>query len=248
MAGHSKWANIKHKKAATDAKKGATFTKIARLIEVAAKSGPDPEMNFRLKLAVQKAREANMPATNVDKAIRKGAGLDSDKSQIEEITYEGAGPSNVAFIIEAITDNRNRTVSELRNIFTKAGGTLGNTGSVSWQFVNHGILIVKKKNADDELTIIDAGAIDVQDLGEAWEVHTEPKDLNAVKTALLQAQLVVEDAKLAMVPTTMATISDIAVARKIMALIDTIESNEDVDQVFTNFDIDDSIAATLSSE
>lgn len=245
MSGHSKWSTIKHKKAATDAKKGATFTKIARLIEVAAKSGPDPEMNFRLKLAVQKAREANMPAVNVEKAIRKGAGLDADKSQIEEITYEGVGPGNVAFVIETLTDNKNRTVSELRNIFTKAGGSLGNSGSVAWQFSNRGILLTKKKNSDDELTIIDAGAIDLNDLGDTWEIHTEPKDLNAVKTALADAGFNIEDAKLAMVPNSTVTISDLSVAKKVMTLIETIEDNEDVDQVFTNFDIADDIASQL---
>lgn len=245
MSGHSKWSTIKHKKAATDAKKGATFTKIARLIEVAAKSGPDPEMNFRLKLAVQKAREANMPAVNVEKAIRKGAGLDADKSQIEEITYEGVGPGNVAFVIETLTDNKNRTVSELRNIFTKAGGSLGNSGSVAWQFSNRGILIAKKKNSDDELAIIDAGASDLNDLGDAWEIYTEPKDLNAVKTALSGSGFVIEDAKLAMVPNSTVTITDINLAKKVMTLIDTIEDNEDVDQVFTNFDVEDDIANQL---
>jgi YebC/PmpR family DNA-binding regulatory protein len=245
MSGHSKWSTIKHKKAATDAKKGATFTKLGRLIEVAAKGGPDPEMNFRLKLAVSKAREANMPAANIDKAIRKGAGLDADKSQIEEITYEGVGPGNVAFMIETLTDNKNRSVSDLRTIFTKGGGTLGNSGSVAWQFANRGLLTVKKKSPDDELTIIDAGALDLTDVGDAWEVQTEAKDLNAVKTALTNAGMNVEDAKLAMVPTNMVKISDIAVARKVMALIDNIEDNEDVSQVFTNFDIDESIAEDL---
>lgn len=248
MSGHSKWSTIKHKKAATDAKKGATFTKLARLIEVAAKSGADPEMNFRLKLAVSKAREANMPAANVDKAIRKGAGLDADKSQIEEITYEGVGPGNVAFMIEALTDNKNRTVSELRNIFTKAGGSLGNSGAVAWQFASRGLLTVNKKNDEDELTIIDAGALDLTDLGDAYEVQTDPKDLNAVKVALTNAGMNVEDARLAMVPTTLVQITDLNTARKVMALIDTVESSDDVDQVFTNFDIDEAIADQLGSE
>ena len=247
MAGHSKWANIKHKKAATDAKKGATFTKIARLIEVAAKGGPDPDMNFRLKLAVQKAREANMPAANVDKAIRKGAGLDSDKSSIEEIVYEGIGPGNVAIIVEALTDNKNRTVSDLRTIFNKAGGSLGNTGSVAWQFQHRGILTVSKTSDPDalELALIDAGALDVQDAGDSFEVHTDPKDLNQVKQTLTSQNIIVADAKLGMVPTGLTTIADPALAKKIINLLEAIEDHDDVVQVFTNFEIADSAISQL---
>lgn len=247
MAGHSKWANIKHKKAAQDAKRGATFTKLARLIEVAAKSGPDPEMNFRLKLAVSKAREANMPAANIDKAIRKGAGLDSDKSQIEEITYEGVGPGNVAFIIESLTDNKNRTVSELRNIFNKAGGSLGNSGAVSWQFENVGLLTMKKTSSDLELVIIESGAKDFTDLEDAYEVQTEPKDLNNVKQALVSSGAEVEDAKLAMVATQSAKVTEESVARKVIDLIDTLESHDDVAQVYTNFEIDEALASKLDA-
>ncbi len=248
MSGHSKWSTIKHKKAATDAKKGAAFTKIARLIEVAAKGGPDPDMNFRLKLAVQKAREANMPAANVDKAIRKGAGLDSDKSSIEEITYEGIGPGNVAIMVEALTDNRNRTVSDLRTMFTKAGGALGNTGSVAWQFQQRGILTVTKATdpEEQELAFIDAGATAVQDAEDAFEVHTAPADLNQVKQALVSLGMEVVDAKLAMVPTTLTTITDAVLAKRIIALIENLEDHDDVDQVFSNLEISDAIVQELS--
>ena len=245
MSGHSKWANIKHKKEATDKKRGATFTKLARLIEVAAKGGPDPDMNFRLKLAVTKAREANMPAANIDKAIRKGAGLDSDKSQIEEIVYEGMGPGNVAFMIESLTDNKNRTVSELRNIFNKAGGTLGNSGSVAWQFAQKGILTIKKTGPDQELAIIDAGADDLVELDDVYEVQTDPKDLNLVKQSLVEAGMLVEDAKLAQVPTATTKVESPEIAKKVIALIETLEEHDDVDQVYTNFEIGDEIAAQL---
>ena len=248
MAGHSKWANIKHKKAAADKKRGATFTKLARLIEVAAKGGPDPDMNFRLKLAVSKAREANMPAANIDKAIKKGAGLDSDKSSIEEISYEGMGPGNVAFMIDSVTDNKNRTVAELRNMFTKAGGALGNSGSVAWQFAQKGILEVKKnKSEDQELIFIDSGAEDITDLGDSYELQTDPKELNNVKQSLTDSGQEVIDAKLAMVATSSVTVKDVATAKKIMNLIETIEDHDDIDQVYTNFEIDESISADLDS-
>lgn len=249
MAGHSKWANIKHKKAAADKKRGATFTKLARLVEVAAKGGPDPDMNFRLKLAVSKAREANMPAANIDKAIRKGAGLDSDKSSIEEISYEGMGPGNESFIIESVTDNKNRTVAELRNIFTKAGGALGNSGSVAWQFSQKGILEVTKKPGDDqELALIDSGAEDFNDLGNTYLVHTEPKELNTVKQNLTNQGFEVIDAKLAMIPSTPTVVSDPSVARKVISLIETLEDHDDIDQVYTNFEIDDSISQEIENQ
>lgn len=245
MSGHSKWSTIKHKKAATDAKRGAAFTKIARLIEVAAKSGPDPEMNFRLKLAVQKAREANMPAANVDKAIRKGAGLDADKSSIEEITYEGVGPGNVAIMIEALTDNKNRTVASLRNIFTKAGGNLGNSGSVAWQFQSRGILSVAKGDPDLELKLIEAGADDINEYDDEFEVHTKPNELNAVKQQLAANGIEVKEAKLALVPTSMTKLTDAQIARRAIALIETLEDDDDVDQVYSNLEVDDSILGEI---
>lgn len=246
MSGHSKWSTIKHKKAITDAKRGASFTKIARLIEVAAKGGPDPEMNPRLKLAIQKGRAINMPANNIEKAIKKGAGLDTDKSQIEEITYEGVGPGNVAFMVETITDNKNRTVSELRNIFNKAGGSLGNSGSVAWQFASRGVITVPKRGEDLELTLIDAGAIDVIDLGDAFEVHTEPRDLNLVKQNLTVTKVDIAEDKLALIPNSVTVVADSAIAKKVAQLIETLEDNDDVAQVYTNFEVDEKIADSLS--
>jgi len=245
MSGHSKWSTIKRKKGALDAKKGAEFTKLARLIEVAAKAGADPAMNFRLKLAIQKAKAANMPSANIDKAIRKGAGLDKDKSSIEEITYEGLAPGGVAVIVQALTDNKNRTVSDLRNLFSKFGGSLGNSGSVAWQFVSRGILTVAKTDPDLELKAIEAGAIDIQDQGDVWDIHTNPIDLNQVKQALVSVGITVQEDKLALVPTTLISITDPNLARKLLQFMDALEENEDVAEVFSNFDIDDNILQSL---
>lgn len=241
MSGHNKWSTIKHKKAATDAKRSAAFTKLGRLIEVAAKSGPDSDMNFKLKLAIQKARAANMPVTNIDKAIKKGAGLEKDKSNIEEIMYEGLGPANVAIMVSALTDNKNRTVSALRNIFVKAGGSLGNTGSVAWQFANKGLITVPKTNADLELQLIDSGADEVEDLGDMFELHTDSKNLNKMKQTIEQMGIKIEEAKLAMVPTQTIKVEDVSDAKKVINLMDTLYENEDVVEVFANFDIDENL-------
>ena len=245
MSGHSKWSTIKRKKGAADAKRGAEFTKLARLIEVAARSGADPEMNFRLKLAIQKAKAANLPSANIERAIRKGAGLDKDKSQIEEVTYEGIGPGNVAIMIQALTDNKNRTVSDLRNLFIKAGGNLGNSGSVAWQFANKGILLVSKGDPDLELKAIDAGAEDIEDQGELWEIHTPPAELNRVKQALTAAGVTVQESKLALVPVNLVSITNPSIARQVLQLMEALEERDDVVEVFSNFDIDDNILRSL---
>lgn len=245
MSGHSKWSTIKRKKGALDAKRGAEFTKLTRLIEVAAKSGADPAMNFRLKLAIQKAKSANMPSANIDKAVRKGAGLDKDKSSIEEVMYEGMAPGNVAVMVQALTDNKNRTVSDLRNLFTKHGGSLGNSGAVAWQFTNRGILVVPKTDPETELKAIEAGAEDIQDQGDVIEIYTKPTELNKVKQALLTAGVTIQEYKLALVPTTTVKITDANIARKVIQLMDALEDNEDVTEVFSNFDIDDTILNTL---
>ncbi|RLC37667.1 YebC/PmpR family DNA-binding transcriptional regulator [candidate division Kazan bacterium] len=241
MSGHSKWSTIKHKKAITDAKRGAVFTKLARLIEVAAKSGPNLDMNFKLKLAVQKAKAANMPASHIDKAIKKGAGLDRDKSNIEEVIYEGLGPANVAIMVQALTDNKNRTVSDLRNIFAKSGGSLGNTGSVAWQFASRGLITVDKSGDDLELKLIDAGAEEVEDLKDVFEVHTDPKKLNQVKQTIEKLGIKVREAKLAMVPTQTIKVTDAADAKKIINLMNALDDNPDVSEVFANFDIDENL-------
>jgi YebC/PmpR family DNA-binding regulatory protein len=246
MSGHSKWSTIKHKKGVADAKRGAEFSKLSRLIEVAARSGTDPEMNFRLKLAITRARTANMPAANIDKAIRKGAGLDKDKSQIEEAVYEGMGPGGVAIVVWALTDNRNRTVSELRNLFAKSGGSLGNAGSVAWQFQNRGVLIVRPGGSDLELKFIDAGADDFADLGDVYEVYTDPRQLAQVKRALVAEQVEVVEDRLALVPTTTVAITDPATARKVLHLIEDIDEHQDVSEVFANFDISEELLNSLT--
>ncbi|MFH0905115.1 MAG: YebC/PmpR family DNA-binding transcriptional regulator [bacterium] len=245
MSGHSKWSTIKRKKGAADVKRGAEFSKLARLIEVAAKSGADPNANFRLKLAVQTAKSANLPAANIERAIRKGAGLDKDASNIDEIAYEGVGPGNIAVLIQAMTDNKNRTVSELRSLFTKAGGNLGNSGSVAWQFQNKGVILVPKSGNDMELKLIDAGAEDFGDVGDAYEVYTDPKALNQVKQNLLGMGLSVKDDRLAMIPNSLVKITNSAQAQKIVQFIEALEDHQDVAEVFTNFDIDDSTLAAL---
>ncbi len=245
MSGHSKWSTIKRKKGALDAKKGAEFTKLGRLVEVAAKSGADPAMNFRLKLAIQKAKSANMPSANIDKAIRKGAGLDKDKSSIEEVLYEGMAPGNVAVMIQALTNNRNRTVSDLRNIFIKFGGSLGNSGSVAWQFANRGILIVPKTDPEIELKAIEAGAEDIQEQDDVMEIYTKPNELNQVRQALINAGVTIQEDKLALVPTTTAKITDPNTASKVIQLMDALEDNEDVTEVFSNFEIDDTVLNSL---
>ncbi len=244
MSGHSKWANIKHRKGAQDAKRGAAFSKLARLVEVAARSGADPDTNFRLKLAIQKARAVNMPAANVDKAIRKGAELDKEASSIEEVTYEGIGSGNVAIIVQALTDNKNRTVSEVRNIFTKSGGNFGTP--VGWQFKSKGVIIVPKGNENLELELIDAGAENIEDLGDSYEVHTDPKNLNQTKQKLIAAGIKVASDQLALVPTQTVRVADVATAKRVLGLIENLEDHDDVTEVFANFDIDNSIIQELN--
>src|SRR3954447_23017096 len=187
MAGHSKWASIKHKKAVVDQRRGAHFTKLARAIQVAAREGGgDPESNAALALAVQKARDASMPKDNIERAIAKGTGAGTDADAIETVVYEGYGPAGVAILVEALTDNRNRTGSEVRHIFSKAGGSLGEPGSVAWQFEKKGVVVVdaERYSEDDLMVAIDAGAEDVVRDENVWEIITEPADLQAVREAL----------------------------------------------------------------
>src|ERR671916_1515193 len=187
MAGHSKWASIKHRKKAVDAKRGALFTKLTRAITVAARDGGgDPDGNPTLALAIQKARDASMPKDNIERAIAKGTGADSDAEAFETVVYEGYGPGGVAFLVEALTDNRNRTGSEVRHIFTKAGGSLGEPGSVAWQFEKKGIVLVdgERYSEDDLMTAIDAGAEDLAQDENVWEIVTAPGELQEVRIVL----------------------------------------------------------------
>jgi YebC/PmpR family DNA-binding regulatory protein len=239
MSGHSKWASIKHKKKAVDAKRGVLFTKLSRAITVAARDGGgDPEGNPALALAIQKARDASMPKDNIERAIAKGTGADADADAFETVVYEGYGPGGVAILVEALTDNRNRTGSEVRHAFTKHGGNLGEPGSVAWTFEKKGELVVDGGYSEDDLLpAIDAGAEDVTLDGDIWEIVTGPTDLQAVREALEGAGVEIESAELVQRPTTRTPVEEDRV-RTLMNLIEALEDHDDVQGVHANFDVD----------
>jgi YebC/PmpR family DNA-binding regulatory protein len=243
MAGHSKWAQIKHKKAVTDARKGAHFTKLARAIQVAAREGGgDPAGNATLANAIQKAKDARMPKDNIERAIAKGTGADSDAQAIETVVYEGYGPGGVAILVEALTDNRNRTGSEVRHIFSRAGGNLGEPGSVAWVFEKKGsvVLDAQRYGEDDLLPAIDAGAEDVVSDEGVYEVITDPSSFAAVRSALEAAGVEFESAELTMRPTNRIEVDETH-AGSLMRLIEALEDHDDVNAVHANFDIDASV-------
>ncbi|MBW3538241.1 YebC/PmpR family DNA-binding transcriptional regulator [Candidatus Parcubacteria bacterium] len=238
MSGHSKWASIKHKKAITDSRRGQAFTKLANLVSVAAKQGgPDPEMNFRLRLAVDKAKAANMPMANIERAIKKGSGqLGGD--QMEEITYEGYGPGGVAVLVEVATDNRNRTAADVRSAFTKHGGSLGTTGSVAYQFDQKGVLSMKVSDIDQAtLDAIEAGAEDIEEDEGVITVYTAPTQLEAVRSALVACGYDIETAELARVPKNTVAVSDPKTAATLMKLMDALDELDDVTATHANFDM-----------
>jgi YebC/PmpR family DNA-binding regulatory protein len=240
VAGHSKWAQIKRKKGAADAKRGNLFTKLARAIQVAARDGGgDPAGNAALANAIQKAKEARMPKENIERAIAKGTGADSGAEAIEEVTYEGYGPGGVAIMVEALTDNRNRTGSEVRHIFTRHGGSLGEPGSVAWNFEKKGIAVVDadRYSEDDLMPAIDAGAEDVAVDENVYEVIAEPADLTAVREALEQAGVELQSADLTMRATNRVHVDEDQVGT-LMRLIEALEDHDDVTAVHANFDID----------
>jgi YebC/PmpR family DNA-binding regulatory protein len=240
MSGHSKWHNIKLRKGKADAQRGALFTKLSKEIILAAKNGsPDPDANYRLKMAVDKARASNMPIDNIKRAIARAAGAGGER-EIEEIRYEGYGPAGIAVIVDAATDNRNRTVSELRFLFSRGDGTLGETGSVGWMFVSRGIVEVEPgRLTDDALTeraLVD-GVIDVR-FGDPAEIVTEPQALMSVKDALERDGLLVRSAQLAM-EATQLTRPSTADAQRILAFLDALEEHEDVQRVYSNAEFDE---------
>ena len=240
MAGHSKWAQIKHKKKATDAKRGALFTKLARALQVAAREGGgDPTGNPALALAIQKAKDARMPKDNIERAIAKGTGAGADADAIEAVVYEGYGPGGVAILVETLTDNRNRTGSEVRHAFSTHGGSLGEPGSVAWQFEKKGELVVdgSRFSEDDLMPAIDAGAEDVSLDGDVYEIVTDPAWYTAVREALEGAGVALESAELAMRPTTTVPVEEGEVGR-LVRLIETLEDHDDVNAVHANFDVD----------
>lgn len=247
MSGHSKWSTIKRKKGAADAKRGQLFTKLAREITVAARSGiPDPDANVRLRLAVDKARSENMPKDNIDRAVQRAAG-GAGGENYDEVTYEGYGPGGTALLIQAMTDNRNRTVSEIRAALTRAGGTLGESGSVSWMFDHVGLIIIPSTDEDAEeiaLIAIDAGATDVQVEDGVIEVYTDSQDLHRVQQALSSGEYAIDSSELTMKPKTLVSPeSDVAV--KTIRLLERLEDLDDVQQVFSNLDISDEVLAAV---
>jgi len=250
MSGHSKWSSIKRAKGVADAQRGQLFTRLSKEIIIAAKQGGgDPAANFRLRLAVQKAKEANMPNENIERAIKRGAGSGDGADNIEEIVYEGYGPHGTAVIVEAATDNRNRTVAEVRNVFTRAGGSLGETGSVSWNFETRGVLSISPngRDADDVgLIAIDAGAEDVQVSGDTIDVYTQPADLEAVKKALESHGVDVTSAETQRVPKTTVQLDESA-AIQTMRFIERLESLDDVQKVYFNAEFSDAVFAALAS-
>lgn len=249
MSGHSKWSTIKRQKGANDAKRGALFTKVAREISVAARQGGgDPDANYRLRLAIDKARSVNMPAENIKRAIDRAVG-GGEGEQYEEIVYEGYGPGGVAILVEATTDNRNRTAAEVRSIFSKAGGQLAGTGAVAWQFEPRGVVTVPKAGVDaDEvaLTAIDAGAIDVDTDSDPMEIYTEPHDLEAVRTALEAAGVAIDSAEGTMMAKQTVTL-EANQARAALRLVDLLEDLDDVQRVSANLDIPEDVFAEVTA-
>jgi YebC/PmpR family DNA-binding regulatory protein len=249
MSGHSKWSTIKRQKGANDAKRGALFTKVGREIAIAARQGgPDPEANYRLRLAVEKARSVNMPADTIKRAIERAAG--SDKAdQYEEMVYEGYGPGGVAILVEAATDNRNRTAADVRAIFVKAGGQLAGAGAVAWQFEPRGIISVTRDGQppdDVALAAIDAGADDVDTESDPMEIATQPADLETVRQALEAAGIAIDSAELTMQPKATVEIES-SHARQNLRLIEMLEDHDDVQRVTANFELPDEILAEAAA-
>ncbi len=240
MAGHSKWANIQHRKGREDAKRGKLFTKLVREITVSARmGGGDVDSNPRLRAAISEARKQSMPNDNVKRAIEKAVG--SSATKLEEVTYEGYGAGGVAVLVQAVTDNKNRTIPEVRHIFNKCGGNMGEEGSVSWQFTKKGyIQLAKAGQTEDELTeaLLEVGADDYEDTGEFWGVFTAPEDLHQVREGLEEMELPVESAKWVMIPNTELNISGDTL-RKVMRLMDMLDDQDDVQHVWNNADFDE---------
>ncbi len=249
MSGHSKWAQIKRQKGVNDARRGQLFTKLGREISVAAREGgPDPDGNFRLRLAMQRARESNMPLDNIERAIKRGAGA-TDGATFEEMTYEGYGPGGVAVLVRTLTDNKNRTVADIRSIFTRGGGSLGESGSVAWMFKSRGVLQIELENRDaDEasLAAIDAGADDVAVDGDQLTVFTEPSDLEKVRHGLEQAGFIPASSEQSMVP--MSTLEpDERATEMAIKLIERLEDHDDVQSVYSNLEFSDQVAERFAS-
>jgi len=250
MSGHSKWSSIKHQKGAKDVQRGALFTKLAREITVAVRAGGggDPEANYRLRLAVTKARNNNMPNDNIERSIKKALG-EGDNTTYDEVLYEGFGPGGAAILVQALTDNRNRTVSEVRSAFAKYGGNMGESGSVGWMFANRGVITINTDGKDaDEIALmaIDAGASDVEGSDGVLEAYTEPQELKAVEDAVRAEGLDVEEAGLRYVASTPVELDQPQTVQA-LRLIEKLEDLDDVQQVFSNLEISDEVLAQVSA-
>jgi len=249
MSGHSHWAGIKYKKAAADAKRGKIWSKVARMIIVAAKKGGgDPAANLSLRYAIDKAKAANMPKDTIEKAIKKGTG-EVEGVHFEEVLYEGYGPHGVAVMVEALTDNHNRTASEIKHLFERHGGSLGTSGCVSWMFGKKGLITVNTAKASEEQLLeiaLNAGADDMQNTGEVFEITCELGAYEALKRTLKGKEIPTEVAEISMVPKSTVTISDEKTAGKIIALMEALEDHEDVQNAYSNFDIPDEIVSRIS--
>jgi YebC/PmpR family DNA-binding regulatory protein len=245
MSGHSKWSTIKHRKGAKDAKRGKLFAKLARAIEVAARDGGgDPGFNPTLATAIDKAKGASMPADNIDRAIKRGTG-EVEGAIYEEIWYEGYAPGGVALYVLVLTDNRNRAASDVRSTFTRSGGSLGEPGSVAYLFEQKGFILVEGPEDDVMLTALEAGAEDVREGGELWEVITVPGELKAVREALEEAGLRIESADVTQLPATSVPL-EADKAKQVLRLVDALEELDDVQEVYANFDIGDEVMAALA--
>lgn len=251
MAGHSKWANIKHRKARVDAQKGKIFTKISKeLMAAVRQGGSDPSGNFRLRLALQKARSVNMPNDNIQRAIQKGAG-EVDGLNFEEIIYEGYGPAGTAVLLEIFTDNRNRTAGEIRHIFSRRNGSLGETGCVAWMFKRRGYLEVRREGWDEDelmLLALDAGAADFEAAEDVYEIYTAPEDFEAVKEKLEANGVSFSEAAISMIPENMVEVASVDDARKALSLIEALEDHDDVQNVYTNLDVPADVMQLLENE
>ncbi len=247
MSGHSKWATIKHKKGAADAKRGKLFAKLIKQVEVAARQGGgDLDTNATLRTMYQKARNASVPLDTIERAVKRGTG-ELEGINYESITYEGYAPGGVALLIEVLSDNRNRTGSEIRSLLSKNGGSLAEPGAVAWQFERKGTIKVSKSASEDDVMLVglDAGAEDVQDLDDHWEVICEPSDLHPLRAALEEAGIEVLEEDNSMVPTNMVPISDVAGANAMLRIVDALDDHDDVQDVFSNADIPDEVLAEL---
>ncbi len=243
MSGHSKWATIKHKKGAQDKARGKLFAKLIRQVEVAAREGGgDMASNATLRTMYQKARDASVPTDTIDRAVKRGTG-ELEGVRYEQVTYEGYAPSGVAVIVECLTDNRNRTSADVRNIFNKNGGSTAEPGAVAWQFERKGVIILPRQVAEDDLMLValDSGGEDLEDQGDTWQLTCQPGDLMGLRSALEQAGIAIDSAEVTMMPTTVVPLDNEGDARRVLRLIDLLEEHDDVANVYANFDVPDAV-------